>query len=80
MKLSKHFIEYSTKIRDYLSLELCEYVVNNHVKKEIQDNGRTRYWAYISKYNKYLRVVIDNDTETVLTAFFDRNFLSKMEN
>ncbi|MFH1050714.1 MAG: hypothetical protein V1779_07260 [bacterium] len=79
MKLSKHFIEYSSKLRDYLSLELCEYAVNNYVKKKIQNNGRTRYWAYISKYNKYLRVVVDNDNETVLTAFFDRNFLPEKE-
>lgn len=80
LKLSKHFLEYSLKLRDYLSLEDCEYVVNNYVSKEVQSDGRVKYWGYIQKYNKYLRVVLDSDGETIITAFFDRNFKNKMEN
>lgn len=74
MKLSEHYIEYSSKMRDYLTPELCEYVINNYIKKEIQPDGRIRFWAYIEKYNKYLRVVLEKDNETVLTAHFDRGF------
>ncbi len=80
MKLSKHFLEYSSQVRDYLTLELCEFVVDNFVSKEIQPDGRTKYWGFIQKYKKYLRVVVDIDGETIITAFFDRNFKSKMEN
>jgi len=57
-----------------LSQELCEYAIDNSIRKEIQEDGRMRYWTYIEKYNKYLRVVVDNDGETILTAHFDRNF------
>lgn len=74
MKASKHFLEYSVKLRDYLTLDLCEYVVKNHIRLELQTDGRIRYWGYVAKYNKYLRVVVDNDGETILTAFFDRDF------
>ena len=77
MKLSEHYYEYSSKLRDYLTPEMCEYAVNNFIKKEIQDDGRIRYWAYIEKYNKYLRVVLECDDETIITAFFDRDFERK---
>jgi IMP cyclohydrolase len=74
MKASKHLINYSFKVRDYLTIELCESVVHNPLRIELQLDGRKRYWGYIEKYNKYLRVVVDKDGETILTAHFDRNF------
>ncbi|MFC2129958.1 hypothetical protein ACFLSQ_00840 [Bacteroidota bacterium] len=74
MKLSKHYINYSAKVRDYLTLELCEYVIHNPIKTEVQIDGRTRYWAYIEKYKKYLRVVVEKDGKEILTAHFDRDF------
>ncbi len=74
LKMSEHYIEYSSPQRDYLTIELCEFVVENHIKKQNQIDGRMRYWAYIEKYNKYLRVVVDVDNETIITAHFDRNF------
>jgi IMP cyclohydrolase len=48
--------------------------VHNPLRIELQLDGRKRYWGYIEKYNKYLRVVVDKDGETILTAHFDRNF------
>jgi len=74
LKLSEHYNEYSSRLRDYLTLDLCEYIVNNHIRKEIQADCRTRYWAYLKQYGKYLRVVVDSDGETIATAFFDRGF------
>ena len=74
MKLSIHFIEYSSQLRDYLTIELCEYAVDHYSKMEVQSDGRIKYWAFIENYNKYLRVVIDKDGETIITAFFDRDY------
>ncbi len=74
MKLSKHYINYTAKVRDYLSLDLCEYVIENPIRTQVQKDGRTRYWAYIEKYKKYLRVVVEKDGQEILTAHFDRNF------
>lgn len=43
----------------------------------IQNDGRIRRWAKISGYeNRYLRVVLLEDGETVHNAFFDRSFKS----
>lgn len=33
-----------------------------------------RYWAFIEEVDKYLRVVVEPDGETVHNAFFDRRF------
>ena len=42
---------------------------------EIQADGRIRRWARIPEAgDKYLRVVLLPDTETVHNAFFDRGF------
>ena len=43
--------------------------------QEIQADGRIRRWARIPEVgDKYLRVVLLPDTETVHNAFFDRGF------
>ena len=42
--------------------------------EEIQIDGRIRRWAKIPEAeNRYLRVVLLEDGETVHNAFFDRN-------
>jgi len=51
-----------------------EFVINNPVKVEVQSDGRIRKWAKITQVNKYLRVILLDDGETVHNAFFDRAF------
>jgi len=60
--------------RPYLKMEWLDYVLNNPIRTEAQPNGRIRHWAFISKADKYLRVVTEPDGETVHNAFFDRRF------
>ena len=48
--------------------------INNPVKTIIQNDGRVRKWLYIPEENKYLRVILLDDAETVHNAFFDRNY------
>lgn len=43
-------------------------------KKEVQSDGRIRKWGWISEENKFLRVILLEDDETVHNAFFDRSF------
>jgi hypothetical protein len=50
-----------------LALEKPDY-------KEIQADGRIRYWVYVPDLGKYLRVVTLSDGKTVHNAFPDRNF------
>jgi len=51
-----------------------EFVINNPVKVEVQSDGRIRKWAKITEVNKYLRVILLDNGETVRNAFFDRAF------
>jgi hypothetical protein len=60
--------------RPYLKVEWIEFVLNHSIRKEIQENGRIRYWSYVDELGKYLRVVTEADGETVHNAFPDRGF------
>ena len=55
--------------RPYLKMEWIERVLTNPIHKEVQTNGRIRYWALISEVSKYLRVITEPDGETVHIAF-----------
>ncbi|MBI4596379.1 MAG: hypothetical protein HY730_08400 [Candidatus Tectomicrobia bacterium] len=48
--------------------------INKPVKIEVQSDGRIRKWKFIEEAEKYLRVILLEDGETVHNAFFDRNF------
>ena len=48
--------------------------VEQPIREEQQLDGRVRRWAYIDAEDKYLRVIVLNDGETVHNVFFDRNF------
>ncbi|GIK58372.1 MAG: hypothetical protein HND44_17285 [Chloroflexi bacterium] len=51
------------------------HVINHPVREEIQSDGRIRRWAKIAAAdNRYLRVVLLADAETVHNVFFDRRF------
>ena len=58
-----------------IKLEWIERVVSSPVMEVIQEDGRIRRWAPIAEFdNRYLRVVLLEDGETVHNAFFDRRF------
>jgi hypothetical protein len=58
----------------YLKEEWIKSTLDNPVRKEIQSNGRVRYWAFVDELGKYLRVVTEPDGETIHNAFPDRGF------
>ena len=74
MKTTRYFEEEVLRKRSYLKREWCEAVVFNPVRREVQPDGRIRYWAFVPDLGKYLRVVTLDDGETVHNAFPDRNF------
>ncbi len=74
MKATRYFEEQVLMKRTYLNLEMCVNVVSNPLKKEIQEDGRTRYWGFVPELNKFIRVVVLEDGETIHNAFMDRNF------
>jgi hypothetical protein len=55
--------------------EWIQRVVQQPESQTIQADGRIRRWAnIIEAENRYLRVVLLQDGETVHNAFFDRRF------
>jgi hypothetical protein len=74
MKTTRYFEEVVLRKRPYLRREWCERALREHVKREIEPQGRVRYWCFVSELGKYLRVVTLADGQTVHNAFPDRNF------
>ena len=59
----------------YLKKEWCEFVVENPICVEVQDDNRVKFWARISEFgNRALRVVTLDDRITIHNAFPDSNF------
>ncbi len=74
MKTTRYFEEQVLRKRPYLRREWCERALREAVHREIQPDGRVRYWIFIPEIAKYLRVVTLEDGETVHNAFPDRDF------
>jgi len=52
-----------------------ERIIADPEHKQTQSDGRLRLWARIPEMeNRYLRVILLPDHETVHNAFFDRGF------
>ena len=56
--------------------EWIERAIDVPIREEIQEDGRIRRWTMVSEMeNRYLRVILLSDGETVHNAFFDRGFV-----
>jgi hypothetical protein len=55
-------------------MEWIEQVYEFPEHEQTQADGRKRKWGYIKEVDKYLRIVVLEDGETVHNAFFDRDF------
>ena len=75
MKTTKYF-DYIKKRddRSFIKEEWIKYVIANPIKEEIQGDGRIKKWAKINEINKYLRVILLEDGETIHNVFLDRSF------
>lgn len=60
--------------RANIKLEWIQKTIEKPIKTQIQEDGRIRCWARIEEEQKYLRVILLEDGETVHNAFFDCNF------
>jgi hypothetical protein len=58
------------RIRD----QWIEQAMRQPVAEKTQADGRIQRWAFIDEEQRYLRVVLLPDRETVHNAFFDRRF------
>lgn len=61
--------------RALIQLEWIQRVIANPAREQVQADGRIRMWAPIKEMeDRYLRVILLPDRETVHNAFFDRRF------
>jgi len=76
MKFTQYFLAMRERQdRAAIQLSWIERAISNPAKEVIQSDGRIKRWAKIPEAgNKYLRVVLLKDRETVHNAFFDRSF------
>ena len=75
MKTTAYFREQVLRKRTYLRSEWCMAILVDHVAREVQPDGRIRFWGYIEELDgKALRVVTLEDGETVHNAFPDSGF------
>jgi len=74
MKFTQYFLTMRQRQdRAPILLEWIERTVGAPEREEIQQDGRIRRWARISEADdRWLRVVLLEDGETVHNAFFDR--------
>lgn len=74
MKTTRYFENEILRKRPYLKREWCERALKQPEYRQVQPDGRIRFWVFIPELGKYLRVVTLEDGETVHNAFPDRNF------
>jgi len=57
--------------------EWIQRAITSPIHELIQADGRIRRWVRVPEmHNRYLRVILLSDGETVHNAFFDRRFAS----
>lgn len=78
MTTTRYFEEQVLRKRPYLTIEMCNSVVANPIRRIVQDDGRVRHWGNIllpdGAEERILRVITLEDGVTLHNAFLDRNF------
>ncbi|MCG8620588.1 MAG: hypothetical protein MJE68_01135 [Proteobacteria bacterium] len=75
MKSTRYFLHVRQRPdRAGIKTQWIEQTIADPVYTEIQGDGRIRKWKWIPEEDKFLRVILLADGETVHNAFFDRNF------
>lgn len=77
VKFTQYFLSMRQRPdRASIELEWIQYVIDHPEREATQSDGRIRRWASIADAgDRYLRVILLPDGETVHNAFFDRRFV-----
>jgi hypothetical protein len=75
LKTTEYFRHTRNRLdRARISDEWVEKTISHPVAEKVQADGRIQRWAFIDAEQRYLRVILLADGETVHNAFFDRRF------
>jgi len=69
----------STPDRTRIKDEWIQQAVDHPLQEEVQADGRVRRWTLVAEENRYYRVVLLEDRETVHNAFFDSSFADRSD-
>ncbi len=73
MKFTRYFLHMRERSdRAKIKMEWIEETIKNPECTEVQSDGRIRKWKKIG--DRFLRVILLPDGETIHNAFFDRSF------
>ena len=77
MKVSRYFQTIRSRPdRAAIQNAWIERAIREPVREVVQIDGRIRRWVLVPEMeNRYLRVILLEDGETVHNAFFDRRFV-----
>ena len=83
VKLTLHCQDRLQNERPYIQLSWLEQVLADPIRREVQSDGRIRFWGLVpypdNDSRRFLRVVTLSDEDTVLTAFIDSRFPGRTE-
>lgn len=74
MKTTGYFRNRVLRKRSYLRQKWpkwCKKALEDPLMTEEQSDGRFRHWIYVEELDRHLRVVFEEDRETVHNAFKD---------
>jgi hypothetical protein len=75
MKCTQYFLYVKQRPdRAIIKEEWILDTIKKPIKTEFQTDGRIKKWHYIEEMDKYFRIILLEDGETVHNAFFDRSF------
>jgi hypothetical protein len=72
VKTTRYFEEQVLRKRPYIKRQWCRAALDRPACREVQPDGRVRYWVFVPELRHFLRVVTLADGETVHNAFPDR--------
>ena len=77
MKVTRYFAAIRNRPdRAVIREEWIEHAIRAPFREEVQADGRIRRWIQVPEMeNRFLRVILLPDGETVHNAFFDRGFV-----
>jgi hypothetical protein len=78
VKTTRYFEEQVLRKRPYIRRKWRLQVIAAPLRREVQSNGRIRFWGRIAEpgmtRTRFLRVITLDDGAMVHNAFFDRDF------
>lgn len=75
MNATRYFVEQVLRKRPYIKVEWCRRIIDQPIRREIQPDGRIRFWGVVPELGgRALRVITLADGQTLHNAFMDRNF------